>query len=46
MKVNLLLKCFNILLLILAGMIKFSQEDELILNAFLTLKLTKADDKH
>jgi hypothetical protein len=32
-------------LLILAGMIKFSQADELILNASLTLKLTKADDK-
>jgi hypothetical protein len=45
MKVNLLLKCFNTLLLILAGMIKFSRADELILNASLTLKLTKADDK-
>jgi hypothetical protein len=45
MKVNLLLMCFNILLLILAGMIKFSREDELILNACLALKLTKADDK-
>jgi hypothetical protein len=45
MKVNLLLKCFNTLLLILAGLIKFSQADELILNASLTLKLTKADDK-
>jgi hypothetical protein len=46
MKVNLLLKCFNTLLLILAGMIKFSRADELILNAYLTLKLAKADDKH
>jgi hypothetical protein len=45
MKVNLLLKCFNTLLLILAGLIKFSRADELILNASLTLKLTKADDK-
>jgi hypothetical protein len=45
MKVNLLLICFNILLLILAGMIKFSRADELILNASLTLKLTMADDK-
>jgi hypothetical protein len=45
MKVNLLLKCFNTLLLIFAGMIKFSRADELILNASLTLKLTKADDK-
>jgi hypothetical protein len=45
MNVNLLLKCFNTLLLILAGMIKFSRADELILNASLTLKLTKADDK-
>jgi hypothetical protein len=45
MKVNLLLKCFNTLLLILAGMIKFPQADELIPNASLTLKLTKADDK-
>jgi hypothetical protein len=43
--VNLLLICFNILLLILAGMIKFSQADELILNASSTLRLTKADDK-
>jgi hypothetical protein len=45
MKVNLLLKCFNTLLLILAGMTKFSRADELILIASLTLKLTKADDK-
>jgi hypothetical protein len=45
MKVNLLLKCSNTLLLILAGMIKFSWADEIILNAFLTLKLTNADDK-
>jgi hypothetical protein len=45
MKVNLLLICFNILLLISAGMIKFSRADELILNVSLTLKLTKADDK-
>jgi hypothetical protein len=43
--VNLMLKCFNTLLMILAGMIKFSQADELILNTFLTLKLTRADDK-
>jgi hypothetical protein len=39
--VNLLLICFHILLLILAGMIKFSRTDELILNASLTLKLTR-----
>jgi hypothetical protein len=45
MKVNLLLKCFNTLFLILAGMIKFSWADEIILNASLTLKLTNADDK-
>jgi hypothetical protein len=45
MKVNLLLNCFNTLLLILAGMIKFFWADEIILNASLTLKLTKADDK-
>jgi hypothetical protein len=41
MKVNLLLICFHILLLILAGIIKFSRIDELILNASLTLKLTR-----
>jgi hypothetical protein len=45
MKMKLLLKCFNTLLLILTGMIKFSRADELILNASLTLKLTKTDDK-
>jgi hypothetical protein len=37
MKVNLLLKYFNTLLLIFARMIKFSRADELILNASLTL---------
>jgi hypothetical protein len=45
MKVNLLLKYFNTLLLILAGMIKFSWVDEIILKDSLTPKLTKADDK-